>query len=280
MRIENVSFLGAGAIAEAMIRGLLNAGLVSEKHIRVANREEGGRRDALARHYGVQAVSRKEAIRRAEVIVLAMKPKDAGDAMVEVRDHLQGTPLLVSVMAGITTGWIEGQLGREVPVVRAMPNTSCGVGESATALASGRYAGDEHLEIARKMFGAVGRVVTVPESRMDAVTGLSGSGPAYVYYLVEALIEAGKQMGIDEEVCRTLVVQTVFGAAVMLRTGERPDALRRQVTSPGGTTQAGIEVLDRRDVAGAIQEAVRRATERSRELQEAWTPSTVSDRDR
>ncbi|MCL6575570.1 pyrroline-5-carboxylate reductase [Kyrpidia sp.] len=277
---KNLSFLGAGAIAEALIRGLLDAGAARADRIRVANRWDGQKRDSLARRYGVVAVERPEAIRLGEVLILAMKPKDAGDALVEVRDHLLGQPLILSVLAGIPTEWIERQLGGQIPVIRAMPNTSCRVGESATALAPGRYATAEQMNLAEQIFAAVGRVVVVPESQMDAVTGLSGSGPAYVYYLAEALMASGREMGLDEKVCRGLVEQTLYGAALMLRnTEESPETLRRQVTSPGGTTEAGIQVLELRHVAEALREAVRKAAERSRELQEAFAESAASEAD-
>ncbi|HHY66172.1 MAG TPA: pyrroline-5-carboxylate reductase, partial [Alicyclobacillus sp.] len=138
----------------------------------------------------------------------------------------------------------------------------------------------EQMNLAEQIFAAVGRVVVVPESQMDAVTGLSGSGPAYVYYLAEALMASGREMGLDEKVCRGLVEQTLYGAALMLRnTEESPETLRRQVTSPGGTTEAGIQVLELRHVAEALREAVRRAAERSRELQEAFAESAASEAD-
>ncbi|MDI3328920.1 MAG: pyrroline-5-carboxylate reductase [Alicyclobacillaceae bacterium] len=267
-----LGFLGAGSIAEAMIRGLLRAGVVGSDQILVANRNNGERLTRLADQYGVRRAARDELIRRSNVLILAMKPKDAAEALSEVRAQLSGEPLVISVLAGIPTDWIEERIGRPVPVVRAMPNTSCTVGESATALAAGRHAGESHLEIARVMFGAVGRVVVVPEDRLDAVTGLSGSGPAFLYYIVEALTEAGKAAGLDEETAKVLVEQTLYGAAKMIReTGESPAELRRQVTSPGGTTMAGLEVLDRRDVAGAVREAVWRAAERAREMREEFT---------
>lgn len=280
MNIGNLSFLGAGSMAEAMIRGLLEAGLVRPDAIRVANRGDAVKRERLVRRYGIRAVSRQEAIRLGDVILLAMKPKDAPDAMAELRDYLEGRPLIISVLAGISTEWIEQQLCKDLPVVRAMPNTSCSVGESATALAAGRYADGVHLETARQIFSAVGKVVTVPEEQMDAVTGLSGSGPAYVYYVVEAMMEAGKRAGLDEETSKILVEQTLYGAAQMLRvTGESPAELRRQVTSPGGTTMAGLEVLQRRDVAGAIEAAVLRAAERAQEMRREFTQSAAT-RDR
>ncbi|MBX6395152.1 MAG: pyrroline-5-carboxylate reductase [Alicyclobacillaceae bacterium] len=281
MNMGYLSFLGAGSIAEALIRGLLEAGVVSRDAVLVANRDDAAKRERLVQQYGIKVVSRQDAIRLGDVIILAMKPKDAPDAMVELRDHVQGAPLIISVLAGICTDWIEQQLGKEVPVVRAMPNTSCRVGESATALAGGRHVTKAHLDTARRIFSAVGKVVTVPEDQMDAVTGLSGSGPAYVYYVVEALIEAGKRAGLDEETSKILVEQTLFGAAKMLRvTGESPAELRRQVTSPGGTTMAGLEVLQRRDVSGAIEAAVLRAAARAREMREEFTQSTATRADR
>ncbi len=195
-----------------------------------------------------------------------MKPKDVAEATQQLQPYVGPGHRILSVVAGLTLASLERAFPG-LPVVRAMPNTPSAVREGVTAYALGRWAGQEDAQLARDLFGAVGAVVEVPEERIDLVTGLSGSGPAYVFFLVESLIEAGVRAGLPPQVARDLVVQTVFGAARMLRdTGEDPAELRRRVTSPGGTTMAGLGALEEHGVRGALVEAVQRATRRAREL--------------
>jgi len=263
-----LAFLGAGSMAEALIRGILGSGLAAPGEVRVTNRSNRARLDNLARVYGVTASAGKDqALAGAATVILATKPADALQCLEQARPYLSGRPLLVSVVAGLGTATIEELVPEGTPVVRAMPNTSCSVGESATALAAGRWAAAEHLAVARRLFDVVGLVVELDENRLDAVTGLSGSGPAYVYLMLEALTEAGVALGLDTDVSYRLALQTIRGAAATAQiTGESPAELRRKVTSPGGTTMAGLAALERAGFKQGLIEAVRRAAERSAEL--------------
>ncbi len=278
-----LTFLGAGSMAQALVRGLLGAGLARPADIRVTNRSNRERLENLARLYSVEARPGKaEALAGAKTVILATKPVDARACLEECRPLLRGAgsgspanagdgwaglPLVVSVVAGLRAATIEKLLPPGTPVVRAMPNTSSSVGESATAIAAGRWAGPEHLAAARRLFEVVGLVVELEEDRLDAVTGLSGSGPAYVYLMLEAMTEAGAALGLEPGVAYRLALQTLRGAAATAeRTGEDPAELRRRVTSPGGTTMAGLAVLERAGFKQGVVEAVRRAAERSAEL--------------
>ncbi|HYU74958.1 MAG TPA: pyrroline-5-carboxylate reductase, partial [Ktedonobacteraceae bacterium] len=239
---KHLFFLGAGAIAEAMIKGIVGARVMPAEQIVVSNRRNGARLEELRGRYGVRvSQDRLAEIARADSVVLAMKPFDVMQALREVRAALSERQLVVSVVAGVATGAIERQVeGARVPVIRAMPNTSSFVQESATAISRGRWATISDVEFVMTMFSALGSVTVVDEGLLDAVTGLSATGPAYFYYVVESLMRAGQDLGLAEEMCWELLVQTMYGAAKMLReTGKGPEELRRQVTSPNGTTMAG-----------------------------------------
>lgn len=268
MLTGNVGFLGAGAIAEALIRGMLNAGIVRPEQVVVSNRSDRERLGELARRYGVRTSGSKGYVADVcQVLVLACKPKDVAGLLAEVGRRCRKGQVLLSLAAGITTRYIEERVTPGVMVVRAMPNTSCQVGESATAICAGSAATPEAMALVSAVLGSVGQVHTVPEEQMDAVTGLSGSGPAYVYLIVEAMIEAGEAVGLDPAVARALTLQTLKGAAMTLdATGADPAVLREQVTSPNGTTAAGLRVLREAGFTEALVRAVARATERSREL--------------
>jgi len=261
-----VGFVGAGNMAEALVSGMRAAGWPGDR-VWVTNRSNRARLEWLRVRYGVQVTDRKDELcSAAQVLVLAVKPKDVPEATEQLRPFVRPDHRVVSVVAGLTLASLERAFPG-IPVVRAMPNTPSAVRAGVTAYALGRWASEEEARLARELFGAVGAVVEVPEDRIDLVTGLSGSGPAYVFFLVESLIEAGVRAGLSPEVARDLVVQTVFGAACMLReTGEDPAELRRRVTSPGGTTMAGVGALEEYGVRGAFLEAVQRATRRAREL--------------
>lgn len=268
MLTGNVGFLGAGAIAEALIRGMLNAGVVRPEQVLVSNRSDRERLADLHRRYGVRtAGSKGYVVDVCQVVVVACKPKDVAGLLAEVGGRFRRGQIILSLAAGISTAFIEARVPEGVMVVRAMPNTSCQVGESATAICAGRAATPEAMRQVTEMLSSVGQVYTVAEAHMDAVTGLSGSGPAYVYYIVEAMIEAGEAVGLAPDVARALTLQTLKGAALTLATtGADPAVLREQVTSPGGTTAAGLQVLREAGFAQALVRAVIRATERSREL--------------
>ncbi len=265
---KRIFFLGAGSMSEAMLKGLLATATLPPAQITLSNRQHVARLEELHTGYGTVASRDKlTEIAAAEIVVLAVKPFDVASALAEVGKVLSPGQLLISVAAGVATAAIEARIPAGVPVVRAMPNTSSFVQESATAICGGRWATAETLELASQLFAAIGTVVTVEEDAMNAVTGLSGSGPAYIYYVAEALLAAGESVGLSEETSRELLLQTLYGAARMLReTGKSPGELRRQVTSPNGTTMAGIAALDAGDVGASFRIAVERATERAREM--------------
>lgn len=264
---RTIALIGAGSMAESLIAGMTKA-FCHPAHIVVANRQNRARLEELARQYGVgTAGCAQEAVKQADIVILAMKPKDVVEAMNAIAPTLRAHQLILSLLAGITTETIERLAGRNIPVVRAMPNTSAAVGLSATAIAGGRFAAKEHLEVAKQLFETVGIVAVVPERDLHAVTGLSGSGPAYVYYLVEAMEKAAADIGLERDVAKRLILQTIIGAAEMLKASDKhPSVLRREVTSPGGTTEAGIGVLEQYRFQEAVIACIQRATARSEEL--------------
>jgi pyrroline-5-carboxylate reductase len=266
-----LGIIGAGSMAQALVSGLVGGGFLSPRRVWAANRQDESRLRELAR-WGVHATRDKaEVCGRAELIVLAVKPKDADEVLAELRPWVTPDHAVLSLMAGIPTAYIESRLGGETRIVRAMPNTSSAVRESATAIAAGRHAGPEDVAVIAALLGAVGQVLIVEEEALDAVTALSGSGPAYVYLLLESLIEAGEAAGLEREVARRLALQTVYGSAKMVRETERdPAELRQRVSSPGGTTVAALSVLEELGFRDALIRAVARAKERSRELGRAW----------
>ncbi|PTM56449.1 pyrroline-5-carboxylate reductase [Desmospora activa] len=270
-------FIGAGSMAEAIIAGLIQKGKATPAEIAVINRQNNDRLKDLSRRYGVDyPLDKAEAVRRARTLILAVKPKDMDFALQQWGEIIRMDQRVISVAAGISTAWIEQRLGAKAAVIRAMPNTSSMIGCSATALCPGQYAVEKDLEEAKQTFDAIGYTVRVTEQDMDAVTGLSGSGPAYIYYVVEALEQAGISAGLSQPIARQLTLQTLVGAAhMLLETEEEPAELRRRISSPGGTTMAGLETLDSHQFHQTLVRAVHRATERSRELGEAWSDSTV-----
>lgn len=263
-------FVGAGSMAEALLHGIIHRQLTPVDHIWLTNRNNRQRLQSLHQHWGVQITeSYEELCRHANIIVLAVKPIDMARAVAAIRDYVQPGSLVISVAAGVTTEQIETLLPGQFAVVRAMPNTSSMVLAGATAMSGGRYAKERDLAIAEQLFDSVGCVVRVPEHLLDAVTSVSGSGPAYVYLLIEAMVDAAKEQGLSEDIAAELVVQTVAGAAKMIQeTGLEPKELRRRVTSPGGTTMAAIEVLERGGFSQLMNEAIHRAASRARELAE------------
>jgi pyrroline-5-carboxylate reductase len=253
--------VGGGRMGEALLAGLIAAGRAAEE-LAVAEISPSRREELTAAHPGVAVV---EAPVPAAAAVLAVKPGDVADAARAVAEA--GAERLLSVAAGVTTEAIERAVGGGVRVVRAMPNTPALVGAGAAAICAGSAAGEEDLAWAEEILGAVGVVVRVPEKDLDVVTGLSGSGPAYVFLVAEAMVEAGVLGGLPRDVAETLAFQTLLGSARLLVQGETsPAELRAAVTSPGGTTAAGLRELERHAVRAAFLDAVVAATERSREL--------------
>ncbi|MDA5107495.1 pyrroline-5-carboxylate reductase [Brevibacillus thermoruber] len=263
-----IGFLGAGSIVEAMLAGILKNELIAPERIFVANRSDRTRLRRLAETFGVNACEDKAAlVEQSDILILAMKPKDAPDACRSLRGLVRPEQLVISVVAGVSTACISDWLGTNGPIVRTMPNTSSAVGLSVTGLSANRSVSEEQLRAATALFEAIGSVHIVPEDELDIITGLSGSGPAYIYYLAEAMEGAGAEAGLSREMARQLTVQTLLGAAQMLlHSSDEPALLRKKVTSPGGTTQAGLEVLDSYRFQQAVASAVLRAAERAREL--------------
>lgn len=253
---------GGGKMGEALVAGLLSAGWARADDLLVVEPDEARRQDLSGRYPGLRVGTEPE---EAEGIVLATKPADVEAACRAAA--AVGVRRALSIAAGVRLGQLEAWLGEGVPVVRAMPNTPALVGAGAAGVAAGTAAGDADLAWAEEILSSVGVVEHVSEPMLDAVTGLSGSGPAYVFLLAEALIEAGVLSGLSRPVSRSLVVHTILGSARLLaETGDDPEHLRAAVTSPGGTTAAGLRALEARAVRSAVIEAVAAATERSRQL--------------
>ncbi|MGI8938549.1 MAG: pyrroline-5-carboxylate reductase [Iamia sp.] len=254
--------IGGGRMGEALVGGLVASGWAPAEALAVVEVDAGRRDELVASHPGLVVGSEPVT---ADGALIAVKPGDAAEAARAVGEVAGGRVL--SVAAGVTTATLEAALPPGTPVVRAMPNTPALVGMGASAIAAGTHAGPDDLDWAAAILGAVGKVVRVPEVQLDAVTGLSGSGPAYVFLLAEALVEAGVLNGLPRPTSHALAVQTLRGAAALLaETGDDPGVLRAQVTSPGGTTAAGLRALESAGVRAAVLDAVSAATERSRQL--------------
>ncbi len=260
-------FVGAGNMAEALLGGLLRAGLCPPDRVVVTDLLPE-RLDLFASRFGVTtSADNAEAVRGADVVVLAVKPQSMDALLAELRESLPQEALVISIAAGIPTQRIEAALGGAPRVVRAMPNTPCLVGAGVSAIAPGAAATEADLRCAERLLRASGAVVRVPEQKMDAVTAVSGSGPAYFFYFIEAILTVAEEIDLDQETARTLAVATMEGAARLLReTGLPPDELRRRVTSKGGTTEAAIGVLEERHVSASLQDAVIAAKCRSQAL--------------
>lgn len=270
----NIAFFGAGAMVEAILRGVVDARLVDPARVTVMNRQNAERLASLRQRYGVVTAAdeeaRQEALRGADMIVLGMKPKDAAAALRMLAPILSPRQLILSFIAGLSISTIDTLLGDNRPIARTMPNTSSTIGLGATGISYSPAVTPAQRSQVEAIFAAVGISAVVDEPLIEAVNGVSGSGPAYVYYLMEAMIAAGQQMGLTPEAARELTVQTVRGAAEMVRqTGEDPTELRRKVTSPGGTTQAAIETLDSFRFQEGMQAAIVHCAERAREMGEA-----------
>src|SRR6185503_15414201 len=237
--VSQTAILGAGVMGETLLSGLVRAGRRVDNLLVGEKRPE--RAKELEDRYGVAVVSNVEAARKAETLALVVKPQDMGDLLAEIAGELRPGQLVVSLAAGITTGFIESHVPEGVAVVRVMPNTPALVDEGMAAISPGSHCDEGHLAEAESLMGSTGRVLRIPEKQMDAVTAISGSGPAYIFFVVESMIEAGVHLGLPRVTATDLVVQTLVGSAKMLReTGTHPVVLREQVTSPGGTTAAAL----------------------------------------
>ncbi|HEX6989202.1 MAG TPA: pyrroline-5-carboxylate reductase [Bacillota bacterium] len=263
-----VTLVGAGKMAEALIAGWLRTATLTPRQIRAGNRRDRRRLRRLAGRYGVVTATRKaRLLDGADVVVLAVKPADAAAAMAEAAPYLTRRQVVVSVMAGVRLARLAEGLGGHRNLVRAMPNTSCSLAAGATALCPGPDCDPHAVDLARRLFDPLGVTVDVSEDLFDAVTAVSGSGPAYVYLLAEAVIDAARALGLSDQAARLLTAQTILGAGrMLLGEGADPAELRRRVTSPGGTTAAALAVLEEAGTAAQLHQAVQQAAARSAEL--------------
>jgi pyrroline-5-carboxylate reductase len=264
-QVHTVAVIGAGKIGEVLLSGLLRAGWPVGRLLATARRPERGRE--LADRYGVRVVPNDVAAAEADVLAIAVKPQDAEALMIDLGPRVPAGKLVITLCAGLPTSFFMKFLGAGTPVVRVMTNTPALVDEAMTAISAGPHATVAHLELAEEMFTPLGRTIRVPESQQDAVTALSGSGPAYFFYLVEAMTDAGILLGLPRQVAHDLIVQTAIGSAVMLRdSGEHPVKLREAVTSPAGTTISAIRELENHRVRAALLAALEAARDRAKQL--------------
>lgn len=263
-----ISFIGAGSMAEAIIAGLIENNIANRKNILVTNREDQTKLDNLERKYGIQPTYRMEELMEdADLVIFAVKPKDADAALRKIKPHITDHTFFISVMAGISLSYLQNRLNVHQPIARAMPNTSASVGKSATAITFNDSVSEHQKQLAATVFSSIGVTAIVEEDKLDAITALSGSGPAYIYYVVEAMERSAAEIGLDANTAKKMILQTLAGAAEMLLTsGKEAAELRQDVTSPGGTTEAGIKVLQKENVQTAFIKCVKAAMEQSKKL--------------
>lgn len=269
--MEKLAVIGAGSMAEALISGIVEKKLMNQEKIWVTNRSNREKLHALQEKYGVQTTyDMTQMLMDVNVVILAMKPKDVVTAVTQIKPYLKENVLLISLLAGISTKSIETISEKSIPIVRAMPNTSAAIGQSATALAVNSIVSEQQKSMVKKMFDTVGLTVFVEEAQLNAVTGLSGSGPAYIYYLIEAMEKSAVEIGLESDLAKQLIVQTLIGAAGMVAHSSKPPMqLRQEVTSPGGTTEAGLKILREHQVQEAFIHCIKEATAQSERLGQA-----------
>ncbi|MDP5273881.1 pyrroline-5-carboxylate reductase [Chengkuizengella axinellae] len=277
---KKICFIGAGSMAEAIFKGLVEKEILPVQHISVTNQQDQNRLNELNMLYDIQtsnnAVIKKDLIKQADILVLAMKPKDAESAFQELNPLLNETQIIVSVIAGLTIETIQDLLKTNNPIVRTMPNTSSSIGLGVTGISFSSNVNEKQQQLSLEMFDAIGTTCVVPENKLEILTGVSGSGPAYFYYMMEAMVQAGVSGGLSEEQAMDLTKQTILGAAHMVQeTGEHPAELRSKVTSPGGATAKAIEALDSHHIHEAVQKAVYASAEKSKEMGEMIKVSLV-----
>lgn len=260
-----VAVIGAGVMGETLVSGLLRSGHHADDLVLAERREE--RAIELRERYGVEVLSNLDAAQKAETLLLVVKPQDMHTVLHEIAPVVTASKLVVSLAAGITTATVESHLPEATPVIRVMPNTPALVDEGMFAISRGSHCDEAHLMEAEALLAATGKVIRVPESQQDAVTAISGSGPAYIFFVIESMIEAGVHLGLPRSTATELVVQTFVGSAKLMReTGEHPAVLRERVTSPGGTSAAAIRELEDHKVRAAFLSAIEAARNRSRDL--------------
>jgi pyrroline-5-carboxylate reductase len=269
LKDKKLAVLGAGKLGETLIKGLLEAGVTEPSAITVTAGHQK-RLDQMREKYGLAGtLSNEKAASEADVIIVAVKPQTVSEVLSQISRVLEPPQLLISVAASVSTAFIEKHLKRPIPVVRAMPNTPCLLNKGMTGLAAGSNASREQVELARFIFDSVGRTVVVDEKHMDAITGLSASGPAFIYIIIESLAEAGVKVGLPRDIATELAAQTVLGAgAMVLETNEHPAKLKDMVTTPAGCTIDGILELEEGGLRVTLIKAVVKATQRAKELLE------------
>ncbi len=263
-----VLFIGAGSMAEAIISGAVMSKVLNPLETYVTNRMNTERLSELTARYHVQVSYDTEAlIQNCDVILLAVKPKDCYDILLKIKPFVQKSQLILSVLAGISISFINETLNKDVSIIRAMPNTSATLRQSATALSFNEKVSNEQRQWAFSLFNSIGTCVEVEENQLDLITALSGSGPAYVYYISEILEEAAIKLGLDSTIANSLITQTIIGAGGMLKeSGLKAGTLRKNVTSEGGTTEAGIQALQEHNIKEAFNHCIEKATERAEQL--------------
>ncbi|MCK5533508.1 pyrroline-5-carboxylate reductase [bacterium] len=264
---KKIVFIGAGNMAEALIKGILKAKLMNKQQI-IATDIKKERLEYIKKETGINTfLNNRDAVEKVDFIVLSIKPQMLEEVLNEIGKQLLPHQLVISIVAGATTVYIEKQINDQVPLIRVMPNIAVLVRQGMSAFCSGKYSRINHEKITEEIFGCVGKVLKCQEKEMDAVTALSGSGPAYLFYLLEILIRAGKEMKLPEEMSQILSEQTILGAINMVNeTKISPDQLRERVTSPGGTTQQALDYLEEKYFAGILVEAIKKAKKRAEEL--------------
>lgn len=271
---KKIVFYGAGSMAEAIVRGILTQELVSNKNIAMLNRSNKERQQELHVLYGVQTtlqgLSNEEYIKNADIIFLAMKPKDAVEAITAIKPLINENQLIVSVIAGLSIAGLKRMLGENIAVVRTMPNTSSTIGYGVTGISYSADVSEDDRFIVEQLYQSTGITVVIEEQKQDSITAVSGSGPAYIYFVMEQMIKGAIETGFSAEDAKKLVTQTVLGAAQMVaQTGEEPAELRRKVSSPNGTTQAAIEMMAEKGLPEAILAGMKRCETRAKEIGQA-----------
>jgi pyrroline-5-carboxylate reductase len=269
LKDKKIAVLGAGKLGETLIKGLLEAGVIDIANVRITAGHQH-RLDQMRDRFDVAGtLSNKDAVTNADIIILAVKPQTVPVVLSEIGASLSPSQMLISVAASVSTAFIEKRCAAAVPVIRAMPNTPCLLNKGMTGIAAGKNATREHLELAKFIFDSVGRSIVADEKHMDAITGLSASGPAFIYIVIESLAEAGVKVGLPRDIATELAAQTVVGAGSMvLETSEHPAKLKDMVTTPAGCTIDGILELEEGGLRVTLIKAVVKATQRAKELLE------------
>ncbi len=261
---RRIGIIGCGNMGEALLTGLLNK---SVKNITVSEKQEE-RFEYLKKKYPQITLNKdnQSLVKNSSVIILAVKPQDIESLLQDVSSSLTISHLIISVAAGIKTSFIEKTIQKRIPIIRVMPNLPAFIGKGLSVYCTSKMISEEHEKLAEEIFGSVGKVLKMEEDKLDTVTAISGSGPAYVFYMLEAMLEAGIELGLTEEQAKILSVQTIIGAGKMIERGENPAILRKKVTSPKGTTEAALQVLIETKWKEALVQAIKKAQQRSKEL--------------